>query len=172
MDEASGSFGMTSAKSPLHYAVADVISHIGRRMQSLGYSERLNPAQWSLLRFLAQANPSARTLTGFARFHLTTKNAAAQTVDALLRKKLIRSRAHPHDQRAKQLELTASGTRMLAHDPMNDLVAALGRVPEQDLQHLARIASALAHDLYVTASRRAEPAAVESGGRDGAYIGD
>lgn len=163
---------MTGAKNTLHYAVADVIAHIGRRMQSLGYSERLNPAQWSLLRFLAQSNPSARTLTGFARFHLTTKNAAAQTVDALLRKKLIRSRAHPHDQRAKQLELTASGTRMLAHDPMNDLVAALGRLPEEDLQHLARVASALAHDLYMNASRRLEQTSIESGVKDGTHIGD
>jgi DNA-binding MarR family transcriptional regulator len=162
----------TAAKGSLHFAVADVIAHIGRRLQNLSYAEGLNPAQWSLLRFLARSNPSARTSTGFARFNLTAKNAAAQTVDALLRKKLIRKGSHPHDQRAKLLELTAGGTQILQADPMNDLVAALARLPEEDLHHLARISSALAHDLYVTASRRVEPAAVESGGRDGTYIGD
>ena len=161
-----------SARGSLHYAVADVIAHIGRRLQNLAYSENLNPAQWSLLRFLARSNPSARTSTGFSRFHLTTKNAAAQTVEALLRKKLIRSTTHPHDQRSKLLELTASGTQMLQHDPMNDLVAALERLPEEDLHHLARIASALAHDLYVAANRRVEPSTVKGGDYDGEHIGD
>jgi DNA-binding MarR family transcriptional regulator len=161
-----------STKGSLHYAVADVIAHIGRRLQNLAYSETLNPAQWSLLRFLARSNPSARTSTGFSRFHLTTKNAAAQTVDALLRKKLIRSGAHPHDQRSKLLELTAGGTRMLQHDPMNDLVAALERLPDEDLHHLARIASALAHDLYVASNKRSEPQRIEGGDNDGSYLGD
>ncbi len=142
-----------SAKGPLHYAVADVIEHIGRRLQSLAYAEGLNPAQWTLLRFLARSNPSARTPTGFARFHLTTKNAATQTIDALRRKKLIRSGSHPHDQRAKLLELTSEGLRTLQRDPMNALVSALDRLPEDDLHHLARITSALAHDLYLAAGR-------------------
>lgn len=156
----------------MHYAVADVIAHIGRRLQSLAYSENLNPAQWSLLRFLARSNVSARTSIGFARFHLTTKNAAAQTVDALLRKKLVRSTAHPHDQRSKLLELTAAGARTLQQDPMNDLVAALERLPEEDLHQLARITSALAHDLYMTANRRAEQQIIKGGDDDGAHIGD
>ena len=160
------------AKGSLHFAVADVIAHIGRRLQNLSYAEGLNPAQWSLLRFLARSNPSARTSTGFARFNLTAKNAAAQTVDALLRKKLICKGSHPHDQRAKLLELSAAGAQLLQADPMNDFVAALERLPDEDLHHLARIASTLAHDLYVTASRRFETPATEVGGQDGSYTGD
>jgi len=161
-----------SAKGSLHYAVADVIAHIGRRLQNLAYSGGLNPAQWSLLRFLARSNPSARTSAGFSRFQLTTKNAAAQTVEALLRKKFIRSTAHPHDQRSKLLELTASGTQMLQRDPMNELMAALERLPGEDLHHLARITSALAHDLYVASNRRVEPSIVKGGEYDGEHIGD
>lgn len=161
-----------AAKGSLHFAVADVIAHIGRRLQNLSYAEGLNPAQWSLLRFLARSNPSARTSTAFARFNLTAKNAAAQTVEALLRKKLVRKGSHPHDQRAKLLELTASGARMLQGDPMNDFVAALERLPEEDLHHLARIASALAHDLYVTASKRSDTPSIGVGGQDGAHTGD
>lgn len=143
-----------SAKGPLPHAVADVIEHIGRRLQSLAYSESLNPAQWTLLRFLARSNPSARTPTGFARFHMTTKSAATQTIEALLRKNLIRCGPHPHDQRAKLLELTPEGLRALQRDPMNDLVSALETLPEADLHELARLLSALAQDLYVAASRR------------------
>lgn len=143
-----------SVKGSLPYAVADVIEHIGRRLQSLAYSENLNSAQWTLLRFLARSNPSARTPTGFARFHLTTKSAATQTVEALIRKKLVRSGPHPLDRRAKLLELTPKGFQMLRHDPMNALVSALERLPESDLHQLARITSALAQDLYLEGNRR------------------
>jgi DNA-binding MarR family transcriptional regulator len=89
-----------------------------------------------------------------------------------VRKKLVRSTAHPHDQRAKLLELTAAGARMLQRDPMNELVAALERLPPEDLHQLARITSALAHDLYVTANRRSEPPTIRSGDNDGEHIGD
>lgn len=154
----------------MHYAVADVIEHIGRRLQSLGYAEDLNPAQWTLLRFLARSNPSARTPTGFSRFHLTTKNAATQTVGALVRKKLVRVGSHPHDQRAKLLELTSKGLQTLQRDPMNELVAALERLPEDDLHHFARVASALAHDLYIAASRRSGRATKGHQENDGTHI--
>jgi DNA-binding MarR family transcriptional regulator len=146
-----------NASGSLPYAVADVINHISRRLQSLAYSGNLNPAQWTLLRFLARSNPSARTPTGFARYHLTTKSAATQTVEALLRKKLIRSGPHPHDQRAKLLELTAKGTQALQHDPMNDLIAALERLAVSDLHRLAQLTGILAHDLYLAASQRSQP---------------
>ena len=36
-----------TAHGPLRYAVADVIEHIGWRLQNLGYSENLNPMQLS-----------------------------------------------------------------------------------------------------------------------------
>jgi DNA-binding MarR family transcriptional regulator len=161
-----------NAKGSLHYAVADVIEHIGRRLQSLAYSADLNPAQWTLLRFLARSNPSARTPSGFSRFHLTTKNAATQTVSALRRKNLIRSASHPHDQRAKLLELTPDGLRALQDDPMNELVSALERLPDDDLHHLARITSALAHDLYLAANRRSGEPSKGRKESDGTNTGD
>jgi DNA-binding MarR family transcriptional regulator len=161
-----------SVEGPLPYAVADVIEHIGRRLQKLGYSEGLNPAQWTLLRFLARSNPSARTPTGFARFHLTTKSAATQTVDALLRKKLIRSGVHPNDQRAKLLELTPKGFRTLHRDPMNVLVAALEKLRAPDLHQLARLTSAIAHDLYLAAGPGPGRTSNELKESDGAHPGD
>ncbi len=161
-----------SVKGTLPYAVADVLEHIGRRMQKLAFSENLNPAQWTLLRFLAHSNPSARTPTGFARFHLTTKNAAAQTIEALLRKKLIRSSAHPHDQRAKLLELTPEGFRVLQRDPRNMLVTALEGLPEADLHHLARLTSALAHDLYLAGDQNIDHLSARSQDDHGTHIGN
>lgn len=141
---------------PLTHAAADLVEHIGRRLQNLAYAEGLNPAQWTLLRFLARANPSARTLTSFARFHLTTKSTAKQTIDALHRKRLIRSAKHPVDRRVRPLELTATGSTILARDPMNHLIAALARLSEPDLHQFARIVAGLAQDLYA-ASDAARP---------------
>jgi DNA-binding MarR family transcriptional regulator len=161
-----------SVKGTLPYAVSDVLEHIGRRMQKLAYSENLNPAQWTLLRFLAHSNPSARTPTGFARFHLTTKNAAAQTIDALLRKKLIRTAAHPHDQRAKLLELTPKGFRMLQRDPRNALIAVLEKMSESDLHQLARLTGALAHDLYMAGDADTAFPPIGPQEHDGTHIGD
>jgi DNA-binding MarR family transcriptional regulator len=161
-----------TANGPLPQAVADVVEHIGRRLQKLAYSENLNPAQWTLLRFLARSNPSARTPSGFARFHLTTKSAATQTVDALLRKKLIRTGTHPHDQRAKLLELTPKGYRVLRSDPRNILVTALEKLPEADLHHLARLASALAHDLYLADGRASGRTTIRPEEHHGTHIGD
>jgi DNA-binding MarR family transcriptional regulator len=161
-----------STNGSLPYAVADVIEHIGRRLQSLAYSENLNPAQWTLLRFLAKSNPSARTPTGFARFHLTTKSAATQTIEALLRKRLIRTAPHPHDQRAKLLELTARGQQALHRDPMNKLVVALERMSGAELHQLAQLTSRLAHDLYIAADQREETPFPKREDRDGAHSGD
>jgi DNA-binding MarR family transcriptional regulator len=161
-----------TANGPLPHAVADVVEHIGRRLQKLAYSESLNPAQWTLLRFLARSNPSARTPSGFARFHLTTKSAATQTIDALLRKKLIRTGTHPHDQRAKLLELTPKGYRVLRSDPRNILVTVLEKLPEADLLHLARLTSALAHDLYLADGRASGRTPTRPEEHHGTHIGD
>ena len=47
-------------------ALAALIERLGRIAHLRGYHAKLNPAQWAALRFLARANDSARTTTGFA----------------------------------------------------------------------------------------------------------
>jgi len=106
-----------------------------------------------------------------ARFHMTTKNAAAQTVDALQRKGLIRTAVHPHDQRAKLLELTPEGFRTLQDDPRNALITALQKLPEADLHHLARLTGLLAHDLFILDEVRKRRPDNEAEEADGEHIG-
>ncbi len=112
-------------------AVAELFEHLSRAIYSLSFSEGLNPAQWNALRYLNRANPSSRTMSAFARFHVTTRSTASQTLAALVRKKLIKKARDPDDARIIRLELTTKGQRLLDRDPVNHLVAALESLPPE-----------------------------------------
>jgi DNA-binding MarR family transcriptional regulator len=117
-------------------AVAELFEHLSRAIYSMSFSEGLNPAQWNALRYLNRANPSSRTMSAFARFHVTTRSTASQTLAALVRKKLIKKARDSEDGRVIRLELTPKGQRLLDRDPVNHLVAALESLPP-DRQRIA-----------------------------------
>lgn len=117
-------------------AVAEMFEHLSRAVYSLSFSEGLNPAQWNALRYIHRASPTSRTMSAFARFHVTTRSTASQTLAALVRKKLIRKAPDPDDGRVVRLELTSKGQRLLDRDPVNRLVAALESLPP-DRQRIA-----------------------------------
>ena len=68
---------------------AEVMAQILRLANGAAFAGGLNPAQWSALRYLADAVPEARTVTAFAHYHATTSGTASQTVAALVRKGLV-----------------------------------------------------------------------------------
>ncbi|HEY1980543.1 MAG TPA: MarR family transcriptional regulator, partial [Xanthobacteraceae bacterium] len=112
-------------------AAAELIEEIGRISHSRGFSSGLNPAQWSALRFLARANPSARTATAFARAHHVTIGTATQTIAALVRKKCLKRVAIPEDRRAVRLDVTPRGFALLQDsDPLGAMVEAILALPE------------------------------------------
>jgi DNA-binding MarR family transcriptional regulator len=117
-------------------AVAELFEHLSRAIYSLSFSEGLNPAQWNALRYLNRANPSSRTMSAFAKFHVTTRSTASQTLAALVRKKLIKKTRDSEDGRVIRLELTPKGRKLLERDPVNHLVAALATLPA-DRQRVA-----------------------------------
>jgi DNA-binding MarR family transcriptional regulator len=117
-------------------AVAELFEHLSRAIYSLSFSEGLNPAQWNALRYLNRANPSSRTMSAFAKFHVTTRSTASQTLAALVRKKLIKKTRDSEDGRVIRLELTPKGRKLLERDPVNHLVAALATLPP-DRQRVA-----------------------------------
>lgn len=112
-------------------AVAELFEHLSRTLYSLSFSEGLNPAQWNALRYLNRVDAPARTMSAFARFHVTTRSTASQTLAALVRKKLIKKTRDAEDGRVIRLELTPKGRRLLERDPVNHLVAALATLPAE-----------------------------------------
>lgn len=143
---------------PSARATAEVMAQVLRTTASLAFSEGLNPAQWSALRYFAQATPSARSVVAFARYHGTTKGTASQTIAALLKKGLLDRSRNERDRRTVNLELTPMGRAVLENDPLNELAAAIAALTDA---HHRNLAEGLDHVLRTLLVRRAH----RTGGR-------
>jgi DNA-binding MarR family transcriptional regulator len=105
---------------------AELLLLVGRLVQTEGYDGELSPAQWMALRFFARANSFSRTPSAFAEFQATTRGTASQAIKALeAGGYLIRQRS-PADGRSVTLRLTNKGKRVIARDPFEVLVRAVG----------------------------------------------
>lgn len=118
-------------------AAAEVMAHILRLANGASFADGLNPAQWSALRYLADAIPEARTVTAFAQYHATTSGTASQTVAALVRKGLVDRLPEPGDRRRNRLELSSAGHELLASDPLRIVAAAIAAQPATVQEGLA-----------------------------------
>lgn len=110
------------------------------------YRDNLRPAQWQALRFFASAEARERTLTGFSRHRRSTMGTASMTVSQLVERGYL-ERGDPRGQRNVDIRISEKGRRALDNDPLAELAAAVGRLPEDDqaqlLEHLRRITAAL-----------------------------
>lgn len=123
-------------------AVAELIALLARSLASRGFSHGLNPAQWAALRYIAQADESARSIGAFAKFHMTTPSSASQTMSALAKKKLV-VKAKGGDHRMRMLALTAKGRRYIKSDPIADLTRAIHSLSDEQLFLVADIMARL-----------------------------
>lgn len=139
---------------PSARATAEVMAQVLRTTASLAFTEGLNPAQWSALRYFAQATPSARSVVAFARYHGTTKGTASQTIAALLKKGLLDRTRGERDRRTVNLELTPTGRTVLENDPLNELAAAIASLSDGHHRHLAEGLDQVLRTLLVRRSHR------------------
>ncbi len=115
---------MAEKRAVSERAVAELIEQLGRCAYGDAFTDGLNPAQWTALRYFGRANRFSRTVSAFALYHGTTRGTASQTVKALVEKRYLRRRPVKTDQRSFRLELTAKARKFLAQDPFDDLVSA------------------------------------------------
>jgi DNA-binding MarR family transcriptional regulator len=141
--------GLASRERSAH-AVAELVDQLSRTVANDSFATGLNPAQWAALRYVAQANETARNVGAFARHHLITPSSASQTIQALVRKKLVTKRSGT-DRRSRSLEVTPQGQQALRSDPLNRLTKAIATLPESQLLGLA---DALVSLLKDAAARR------------------
>lgn len=119
-------------------AIAELIEQLSRSVSTDSFSSQMNHAQWTALRYLAQANESARQIGAFATFHMTTPSSASQTISSLVDKGMVVKRTAA-DARRRTLNLTAKGRRMLERDPILGLVERILNLSDASLFELAEI---------------------------------
>src|SRR5437764_11575868 len=105
---------------------AELLLLVGRLVQADGYEGELSPAQWMALRFFGRANSFSRTRSAFAEFQATTRGTASQAIKTLeAGGYLVRQRSKA-DGRSVTLRLTDKGHEVIARDPFEVLVRAVG----------------------------------------------
>ena len=127
-----------------HLSIAQYVERLGRTVQADGFVHGLNPAQWAALRYFAQANRFSRTVGAFAQYQGSTSGTATQTAKTLVEKGYLIRHSAKRDRRSYRLELSAKARRLLAKDPLFELVTAAEALsPEHRLQVLAGLGSIL-----------------------------
>jgi DNA-binding MarR family transcriptional regulator len=129
-------------------AVMQLLEYVSRSMHSASFTGGLNPAQWNALRYLSSANPTACTVTAFARHHMTKKSAASSTIKSLMQKGLIAKTVDPDDGRAQRLDLTQKARKLMESDPTNVVLEALETMTAADLVTTARVFEVVARAMY------------------------
>ena len=118
---------------------AELLLLVGRLVQADGYEGELSPAQWMALRFFARASSFSRTPSAFAEFQATTRGTASQAIKALEAVGyLVRQRSQA-DGRSVTLRLTDKGHEVVARDPLEALVRAVGLVSRWSKTQLTKI---------------------------------
>lgn len=113
-------------------STAEVLSYVSHKIYLSGFSHGLKPAQWVALRYFSMINPTASTVTDFARQIGCTKGTASRTVNHLIRRGLLQKRDNPADKRSHFLAMTGHGTDYMQRDPIQLLEADLHKLSEED----------------------------------------
>lgn len=102
--------------------IAALVEQLARQVQNICLTKELAPVQWSALRYLAKAGPSARTVSGLTAYSGVNQSSATRTVQLLLKKGLVDVRK---ERRFKLISLTDKGRELLARDPLEQLATAV-----------------------------------------------
>ncbi len=104
--------------------VARLLEQTARAVYDARGPKAVHPGQWAVLRFLAGADATERTVSGVADYLGVTHAPASRAVAALARKKLVTVKSSSVDKRVRQIDLTAAGKSLLNKDPVRRLMKA------------------------------------------------
>ncbi len=131
--------------SPESLKAAHLIERLERLARGNELKDRLNPAQWQALRYLASANRFSRTPAALAEFMASTRGTVSRTLTALEANGYISRRTNQDDRRGVVFSLTAKAEKALTRDPLLDLAGdvdrALGKAAVQLAQALGSVLS-------------------------------
>ena len=123
--------------------MAEILEQLTQFTYAQGTSKGLRSAQWVALRYFHQAEEGARTVGRLAKYNMTTPSNASQTIETLVKRGFLGRAKVEGDQRSYRVDLTPSGRRLLANDPINLLVDAVSMLPAADqlqfAEHLEKL---------------------------------
>lgn len=115
-----------------------LMDRIGRLLSTDSHAAGLQPVQWEALRYLDKANRFSRTAAALTAYLGLTKGTVSQTLNALENKGLVKKTVDQKDRRSKRLSLTARARKLLRHDPVGAMVAAVDQLPAAAQRALTR----------------------------------
>lgn len=127
--------------------LASLYEQVARAIYEERGPQSLQPGQWSSLRFFEQAGPSARNVSGLARYLGVTLGTASRAAAALARRGLIEAHPNPDDGRSVLFDLSTEGAAAMENDPLYRLANAIEAIETSDKAVFTRIILRLADDL-------------------------
>lgn len=128
--------------------IAALLEQASRLIHSAGHAEGLYPAQWSALRYFAEAPAENRTTASLARFQGMNLGPVARTVRTLVEKGLLVRTGNPRSRRADLLAPSPAGRDLLARDPRQALATRIAALTETQQQVLAEALDTLLQGMF------------------------
>jgi DNA-binding MarR family transcriptional regulator len=122
---------------------AHLIERLERLARGNELDDRLNPAQWQALRYLAAANRFSRTPAALADYLASTRGTVSRTIAALEANGYVSRQSNEADRRGVFLSLTPKAERTLRHDPLLDLARDIESALGDETSVLAQALSAV-----------------------------
>jgi MarR family transcriptional regulator, negative regulator of the multidrug operon emrRAB len=122
----------------------ELLGQIARILWFEGTVHGLRDREWMALRFLARANRFSRTPSAVASHVGTTRGTASLVISELERLGYIERKRSAEDKRSVTLNITPPGKKVLARDPVNQVVEAIAALEEENK---VRLRDALRHVL-------------------------
>jgi len=134
------------------FEITDLVLQLSRAAYAQSNGDGLTQAQWVAMYFFSRANRFSRTVSGFARFHVTTKGTASQTVKTLVQHEYLARSVSDRDARSIRFDLTAAGRKKLKQNPLARLVQVAAALQEADKQHVLTGLRTMFTDIYADAT--------------------
>jgi DNA-binding MarR family transcriptional regulator len=104
--------------SPEALEAANLIDRLERLARFGEHTDRLNPAQWDVLRYLARANRFSRTPMAVADYLASTRGTVSRTLASLESKGYVSRDQSSRDGRSVEFALTQVAEKALRRDPL------------------------------------------------------
>lgn len=111
-------------------AAAVLLERIVRDSYGSKRSSEIQPLQWSILRFLQQAQDGGSNLSTITQHLGLTLSPVSRAVQTLCKRGLVSKRVNPKNAREVIVTLTEDGVDTLAEDPLLNIARGLRRLPE------------------------------------------